>query len=147
MSLDKWVDLAPKREFKISEESARAELAKLTAYYEVDFDEPTADQETAVNQIMNRLLIAFRAGKLELKDDTGKGLQIVQHLKNGDSLVYRELKGSDRTKLETAGTDPVRRMHTLMGLLCGYGSDAIGKLPAGDLRACEALAGFFLVLA
>ena len=146
MGLEKWADLAPEKKFVLSEESARAELGKLMAYYEIDFDvEP--EQETAVNQIMQRLLTAFRQGKIELKEDAEKGLSIIQHLKNGDTMTYRELKGSDKTKLEAAGADPLRRMHLLMGLLSGYGADVIGKLPAGDLRVCEALAGHFLVLA
>ena len=147
MGLEKWADLAPVKKFTLSEESARAELARLIAYYETDLDDAAPEQETAINQIMNRLLTAFRQGKIELKEDAEKGLLIIQHLKNGDAMTYRELEGRDKTKLETAGTDPVRRMHTLMGLLSGYGADVIGKLPAGDLRVAEALAGFFLVLA
>jgi len=145
--LEKWKDLAPKKEFVLSEESARAELARLVSYYETDLDDATPDQETAINQIMQRLLTAFRQGKLELKEDAEKGLSVIHHIKNGDPLTYRELKGSDKTKLESAGNDPTRRMHTLMGVLSGFGADAIGKLPSGDLRVCEALAGFFLVLA
>jgi hypothetical protein len=147
MGLEQWKTLAPKKEYKLSEESAQTELGRLIAYYEVDLDDVTTEQETAVNQIMNRLLTAFRQGKLELKEDAEKGLQILQHLKNGDILTFRELKGSDRTKLEVAGTDATKRMHTLMGLLSGYGTDAIGKLPSGDLRVTEGLAGYFLVLA
>jgi hypothetical protein len=150
MGLEKWADIAPKKEFKLSEESARAELGKLCAYYETDLDDVTPDQETAVNQILARLLTAFRQGKLELLENTDTGLSIVQHTKtkNGkDTLTYRELKGSDKTKLSTAGDDPTKRMYTLMGLLCGYGTDIIGSLPAGDLRVTEALAGFFLVMA
>ena len=104
-------------------------------------------QEPAINQIMSRLLTAFRAGKLELKEDAEKGLLIIQTLKKGDTMTFRELRGSDKTRLETAGNDPTKRMHVLMGLLCGYGPDIIGKLPSGDLRVTEALAGFFLVLA
>ena len=146
MSLEKWAGLAPEKKFVLSEESARAELAKLITYYETDLDDAAPEQEVAINQIMNRLLTAFRQGKIELKEDAEKGMSIIQHLKNGDTMTYRELKGSDKTKLETA-TDPTKRMHTLMGLLSGYGSDVIGKLPAGDLRVCEALSGFFLVLA
>ena len=147
MGLEQWKALAPKKEYKLSEESAQAELGRLIEYYEVDLDDVAPEQETAVNQIMNRLLSAFRQGKLELKEDAEKGLQIMQHLKNGDTITFRELKGSDRTKLEIAGTDAVKRMHVLVGLLCGLGADAIGKLPAGDLRVTEGLAGYFLVLA
>jgi len=145
--LEKWKDLTPEKKFVLSEESARAELSRLVTFYETDLDDVTPDQEIAIEQVLSRLLTAFRQGKIELNDDTEKGLSIIQHLKNGDTLTYRELKGSDKVKLESAGNDPTRRMHTLMGLLSGFGSDVIGKLPSGDLRVTEALAGFFLVLA
>jgi len=145
--LEKWSDLIPEKKFKLSEESARAELGKLTAFYETDLSDVTPDQETAINQIFQRLLIAFREGKIETNEDVEKGLSIIQHLKNGDTLTYRQLKGGDKVKLESAGNDPTRRMHTIMGILSGFGSDAIGKLPSGDLRVTEALAGFLLVLA
>jgi len=145
--LEKWSDLIPEKKFVLSEESARAELLRFTKFYETDLDDVTPDQETAINQILQRLLTAFRQGKIETKEDAEKGMSIIQHLKNGDTLTYRELKGNDKVKLEYAGTDPTRRMHTLMGLLSGFGSDVIGKLPSGDLRVTEALAGFFLVLA
>jgi hypothetical protein len=149
MGLEKWADLAPKKEFKRSEESARAELSRLMTWYEVDIEETTPDQEVAVEQILNRLLNAIRMGKLQSREETEKekeGLSVIQHLKSGDKLTYRELKGADKTRLESAGNDPTKRMHTLAGLLTGYGADAIGKLPSGDLRVCEGLMGYFLVL-
>jgi len=145
MELEQWSSLTAKQEFKISEESALAELKRLCDYYDVDIDETTQEQSQAVNQILSRLRKSFRAGKLELKEDDN-GLSVVQHLKNNDTLAYRELKGADKAKLSAAGDDPVKRMHYLMGLLCGYGLDAIGKLSAADLRVVEALSGFFLVL-
>jgi hypothetical protein len=147
MSLEKWAGLVPEKKFVLSEESARTELGKLCTYYATDFDDVTQDQAVAVNQIMSRLLTAFRTGKLELKDDEEKGLMVLQHLKNGETFTYRELRGNDKTRLEAAGTDPSKRMYLLMGLLSGYGADVIGKLPSCDLKICEGLAGFFLVLA
>jgi len=98
---------------------------------------------------MGRLQSAFMQGKLELSEDTENGFFIKQHIKkkNGkDTITYKPLKGSDKVKLENAGNDPTARMHYLMGILSGYGQDAIGKLSAGDLRVTEALAGFFIVL-
>jgi len=145
--LENWADIIPEKKFVLSEESARIEFGRLTAYYETDLSDATPDQEIAINQILQRIFTAFRQGKIELNDNTEKGLSIIQHLKNGDTLTYRELKGYDKVKLESAGNDPTRRMHTLMGVLSGFGADAIGKLPSGDLRVTEALAGFFLVLA
>lgn len=149
MGIEQWKSLAPKKENKISEESAREQLAELMAAYETDLDNAAPEQEAAINQIMGRLLSAFMQGKLELSEDTESGLSIKQHItrKDGkDTITYRPLKGSDKVKLENAGNDPTARMHYLMGILSGYGQDAIGKLSAGDLRVTEALAGFFIVL-
>jgi hypothetical protein len=153
MGIEQWKTLVPKKENKISEETAREQLGKLMAYYEVELDEATPDQEAAINQIMSRIQNAFMQGKIELlenaKDDTN-GLSIVQHIKPRgavETITYKELKGIHKTKLENAGTDPTRRMHYLMGILSGLGEDVIGKLSAGDLRVCEAISGFFLVLA
>jgi hypothetical protein len=153
MGIEQWKTLAPKKENRISEESAKEQLSKLMAYYEVDLDDTTSEQELAINQIMSRILNAFMQGKIELQEnlkDETKGMSIVQHIKpKGDTetITYKELKGIHKTKLENAGTDPTRRMHYLMGILSGLGEDVIGKLSAGDLRVTEALAGFFLVLA
>jgi len=149
VGIEQWKSLAPKKENKISEESAREQLAELMAAYETDLDNAAPEQEAAINQIMGRLLSAFMQGKLELSEDTESGLSIKQHItrKDGkDTITYRPLKGSDKVKLENAGNDPTARMHYLMGILSGYGQDAIGKLSAGDLRVTEALAGFFIVL-
>ena len=147
MGLERWTGLAPEKKFILSEESAQAELARLMAYYETDIDDAAPEQEAAIDQILRRILTALRQGKIELHEDAEKNLQIIQSCKSGEKLTFRELKGSDRVRLEKAGNDPIKRMHTLMGILSGYGSDAIGKLPSGDLRVTEALAGFFLVLA
>ena len=154
MGIEQWKSLAPKKENKISEESARAEMGRLMAYYETDLDDSTPEQETAINQIMSRILSAFMQGRLELSEDKEGELSIIQHVKkeknkekDTDKITFRALRGGDKTKLENAGTDPTKRMHYLMGVLSGYGPDVIAKLSAGDLRVTEALAGFFLVLA
>ena len=151
MGIEQWKSLAPKKENKISEESTREQLAKLMAAYETDLDDAAPEQEAAINQIMGRILSAFMQGKLELSEDKESGeLSIIQHItkKDGkDKLTYRPLKGSDKVKLENAGTDPTKRMHHLMGILSGLGADVIGKLSSGDIRVAEAVAGFFIVLA
>jgi hypothetical protein len=151
MGIEQWKSLAPKKQNKISEESAREQLSRLMAYYETDLDDAAPEQEAAINQIMGRIMSAFMQGKIELSEDRESGeLSIIQHIKKKDgkdTITYRPLKGNDKVKLENAGNDPTARMHYLMGILSGYGQDAIGKLSAGDLRVTEALAGFFIVLA
>jgi len=151
MGIEQWKNLAPKKENKISEENAREQISRLMAYYSTDLDDSTPEQETAINQILSRILSAFMQGKIELSEDKESGeLSIVQHIKKKEgkeTITFRALRGSDKTKLENAGTDPTARMHYLMGILSGYGHDVIGKLSIGDLHITEAVAGFFLVLA
>ena len=102
-------------------------------------------QALAVDKILSRLLRAIRAGKLELK--TGdKGLSLVQHLKDDKELTYREMCAADKAKVYAINDDPIKRMHFLLGLLSGLGTDVIGKLKGADMRIGEAVAGFFLAL-
>jgi len=145
MGLEKWSGLKTEKDFVLSEESALAELKRLCAYYDVDINETAPEQSIAVDHILSRLLNAFRAGKLELKEGDN-GLSIIQSLKGGNDIVYREICAADRTKLGAAGDDAVKKMHYLCGILSGLGTDAIGKMTAGDARVAEALAGFIPVL-
>ena len=146
MGLEKWAGLAPEKKFILSEESAKAELGRLCTYYDVSLDDVPSESEAAINQIFSRLLSAFREGRLELADDPEKGLSVIQTLKKGDKLTYREIRGSDKAKLDTVGNEPTRRLYYLAGLLSGYGADVIGKLPSSDLKVIEGLSGFFLTL-
>jgi hypothetical protein len=151
MGIEKWQSLAVKPEEKISEESARAELGRLMAHYEIDMENIAEDAEPAINQVMNRVLSAFMAGKIELSEDKETGEpSIIQHItkrQGKETITFRALRGGDKPKLDSAGNDPVKRMHKLMGILSGLGDDIITKLSIPDLRITEALAGFFIILA
>ena len=146
MGLEKFASLVPERKYLLSEESAKLELGKLMTFYDIDLSEVSVEQEAAVGQILQRLLSAFRAGKLELKDDPEKGLSIIQAIRNGDTLTYRQIRGSDKSKLGTAGDDPTRRLHYLGGILSSEGIDVIERLQAADLKISEAVSAFFIVL-
>jgi len=146
MKLDEIRALVKEKSYKISEDSAKAELQKLFDYYECDFDLIPQGAEEAVEQIANQLISAIRQGKLEIDDkNTDKGLTVIQHLKNGETLTYRELKGNDKTKLSD-NLDSQKRLYTLAGILCGLGIDCVLKLPSTDLKVVDALSGFFIVL-
>jgi len=144
--LDNWKDIAPEIAYKISEESAKAELGKILKYYEADLETQPADIEGAINQIFVRLVSAIRQGKIELKENDKTGdLEIIQHLKNGDALKFRALQGRDKTRLDAV--DPQRKIYQLAGILCGLGEDAIMKLSSMDLRITESIASFLLIMA
>jgi hypothetical protein len=145
-ALEKWSFLTTeKKEFRISEESAQKELKRLIDYYDVDINETTSEQSAAVDQILSRLQKAIQAGKLELQESE-KGLSLILHTKNDNELTFREICGADKAKLSAVGDDPIKRLHYLAGLLCGLGTDVIGKLQVTDLRIVEAISGFFCVL-
>ena len=150
MGIEQWKSLAKKPENKISEESARAELGRLMEHYEIDMENIAEDAEPAINQVMSRVLSAFMQGKIELSIDKETGEpSIIQHItkKEGrDTITFRPLRGGDKPKLDSAGADPTKRMHALMGVLSGLGTDIITKLNIGDLRITEAISGFFIIL-
>jgi len=145
--LDDWKALAPEIKYKLSEESGKEEIKKLLKYYETDFNTLPPEVESAIDIILSRLVSAIRQGKIELVENGNTGeLEILQHLKNGDSLKFRALQGKDKTRLENA-TDVNKKMYLLAGILCGNGEDIITKLPAADLRVTEAAMTFLLTLA
>jgi hypothetical protein len=145
--LDNWIGLAPEKTYKLSEESGREEISRLFKFYETDLSTLPPEVEGAADQVLSRLLSAIREGKIELADNDKTGdLEIIQHLKNGDTLKYRSLQGKDKTRLENAA-DPIRKMYLLAGILCGLGEDVITKLPAPDLRVAEAVSTFLLIMA
>lgn len=143
--MSKWDDISAAVDYKLSEESARAELKKLCLYYEVDLSETIDGNEAAVDAVFSRLVKGFRSSRLEILEDD-KGLTVVQTLRNKETLSFGAFKGDLKPKLDAiAGDAPYKRMHTLAGMLCGLGFDAIGKLSPPDLRLTEAVASFFLM--
>ena len=145
MKLDEIKALAKEKNYKLSEDSAKLELQKLIDHYECDMDLIPEDGEDAAEQVVNLLISAIRQGKLEIDDkNTDKGLSVIQHLKNGDSLVYRELHGNDKTKIPDK-MDAQMCLYTLAGILCGLGTDCVLKLPSSDLKVAAAISGFFFI--
>jgi hypothetical protein len=144
---NKWADIAAAPVYKLSEESAREILKTLCDYYEVDPGAIPEEQQAGADLVLGRLVNAFRAGRLELKEDDKTGLSITQNLCNGETLTYREFRGELKPRMEAAAGDDAahKRIHTLAGLMCGLGGDAIGKLSIPDLRVVEAVATFFLI--
>jgi hypothetical protein len=141
---EKWGVLAIDKQSKISEESAQEQIKALCEHYDVNINDILKEQEFAVDQALSKLLIAFKAGRLEIKDDD-KGFSVIQYLKDGDTITYRELAGRDKARLGDIGDNPIKYVHRLLGFLCGLGEDAIGKLTGPDLKAAEGLGQYFLL--
>jgi hypothetical protein len=146
-STNKWADLSAEPKYLLSEEAARDILKSICLFYEVDLVNIPEDQQKAADLVLDRLVNAFRTGRLETKEDDKLGLCLVQNLRNGETLTFKEFRGDLKPRVEAMASDdaPHKRIHALAGLMCGLGSDAIAKLSVPDLRVAEGVATFFFV--
>lgn len=130
--------------YKLSKDAAKNELKKMLDYYEIDIAEiEDKDLKRAIQQGYDRLIKAVRLGRLEVKLENG--IQIIQTLRNGSKLTYREIDGVAKT--EMAGKDEkdhYGKAYCLMGSLCGLGDGAIKQLKSVDLSLAEVLGLIFL---
>lgn len=120
------------------------EIKKLFDYYEIDLEHiEVPELKKAIQAGYDRLLKAVAKNRLEIK--TENGIQVIQTLKNGETITYREIDGI--AKSEMAGkeaNDYYGKSYALMGSLSGLGEAAIKKLKGVDLSLCEVLGLIFL---
>jgi hypothetical protein len=144
--MSKWITRENESAYKLSEESAGRLLEELINHYELEVPNDP-EQEKILSVFFERLQKAYRRGALENKTDEKDGFCVVQTLKNGEKLIYRELKGKDRIAMEGFdNSQAYSRAYAVLGRLCGYGSPAIEKLAGQDWKTAEALAMFFFVV-
>jgi hypothetical protein len=138
------------REYKLSEESAREQVMELLEFYGVELkdDSGGSDKGITADDILDDLADYYRMGLLENKQDEKLGFCVIQHLKNGQTLVYREMKGKDR--LVHSGysmeKDYTKKAAAILGKLCGLGEDAVIGLMKDDYKAASTLAFVFFVV-
>jgi len=143
MSISKWARKEKEGEYKLSEESAEEQVRELLDFYEIDPPEINSDINPVEEQL-DELMKAYRRGEIENKHDETSGFCVIQHLKNGKVLTYRELKGKDRIAFEGYSENKhISKIHSILGKLCGYGEDAIEKLNGRDWRNARAIALVF----
>jgi hypothetical protein len=142
---ENWLpSLAPDGLLKISEESARAEIEKLTAYYETDYSDLPEDRKKVISELISVLVRGFRQGRLQIDERDGEPW-IIQHVgKKDEKLEYRPIDGKTKVRMETAGEGSYAKIYSVMGILSGLGADAIQKLKAADLKLAENLGAYFL---
>ena len=131
--------------YKIGKDAARAQLDMLYAYYEIDFDELPKELGTALKATDLKLLKSVRLGRVEISVDENNAIKVIQNIRNGDPLVYREIDGA--AKVAMGGKDEkdsYGKAYALMGSLCGLGESAIIKLKSHDLSVVECLGTVFL---
>jgi hypothetical protein len=145
--MGKWARKEDESKYKLSEESAEEAVREILDFYEIDIKEgDDPEQEKIINSYLDVVVKAYRLGGLENKRDETLGFCVIQHLKNGDTLTYREIGGKDRITME--GFDNSRvysRAYALLGKLCGLGDDVIKKLKGRDWKNAEALAMVFFL--
>lgn len=133
--------------YKLSADTAKAELEKLFDYYELDIDE--IEDETmrnAIRQGYERLVKAVRLGRLEIGADDKNGIQVMQTLRRGgDPIIYREIDGNAKTAMAGKKTDDhYGKAYALLGSLSNLGETAIKNLKGVDLSLAEVLGLIFL---
>ncbi|GHV78080.1 hypothetical protein AGMMS49942_29010 [Spirochaetia bacterium] len=132
---------------KIGEEAALAEFQKILKFYEVGIDDATnADAKKTLEDTFDELVMAFRWGELELEDGE-QGFKIIQHLSNGQSITYRELKAADAKVLERFDRQKEAQAASfaILGRLSGIGDDAIRVLKGQDKTNAVGLSILFFM--
>jgi hypothetical protein len=137
-----WYNAKKEPEYKISEEMGRAAVLEFVSFYDVEFgDKPDKN----FDGLMDDLVKYYRMGLLENRKDDNLGFCVVQHLKSGQDLTYREMKGSDRLVADRfdVKTEVNEKVNAILGKLSGLGDDAIMKLMRDDRRAALLVATIF----
>lgn len=132
-------------DYKISEESARAQLDELYTYYEINFDDMPDSLKDALKATDRKLVKAVRLGRIEIGSDGNGTIQVIQILRNGETLTYREIDG--KAKVAMGGkdeNDSYGKAYALMGSLSGVGEAGIQQLKSHDLSVVECLGTVFL---
>ena len=144
--MGKWDSNEDEATYKLSVESAEKSVREFIGFYEIDTSRSDRDEEKIVETMFDDLSKAYRRGNLENKKDDNLGFCVVQYLKNGSTLTYRELGGKDRIVMEGFdNTRPYSRIYAILGKLSGLGEDAIMKLKGQDWKCAEALGLVFMM--
>lgn len=131
--------------YKLSTESAEAELDKLLEYYEIDIDDLPPESISGIEAVLKKMVKFIRLGRLEIK--TEDGIQCIQTLRDSETAItYKELTGKAKTAMGTKETtDQHGRIFALLGALSD-GEAVILKLKGPDLSLAECLGGLFLLV-
>ena len=131
--------------FKIGAEAAREQLNVLYDYYEIDFSELPPALKTVLEATDKKLLKSVRMGRVEVSLDEKDIIKVVQNIRSGEPLVYREIDGAAKVAMGNKDEkDAYGKAYALMGALCGLGETAITQLKSHDLSVVECLGTVFL---
>lgn len=146
------------REFKISEESAQAQLELFTEWYGIDLDEMLAEADPktkgAVNLAKAKVIKALRWGALEFKelsDNDGPTLIVEQNLMRPigalDKIVYQEVSGLARASMKSDDSvNDTARMYQFLAVLSKQDMFTFHKLRGADIGVVDSLGFLFLMV-
>lgn len=131
--------------YKLGKDAARAQLDMLYAYYEIDFDELPEKLSVALKATDLKLLKSVRLGRIEIGVDSNNVIKVVQNIRSGEQLVYREIDGKAKVAMGNKDeNDSYGKAYALMGSLCGIGEAGVTQMKSHDLSVVECLGTVFL---
>jgi len=143
--MGKWSRIENEADYKLSEESAEKLVREFLDFYEIDVTHSDPKIEKALDEMLDELMKAYRRGAVENHRDDNLGFCVIQNLKNGNKLTYRELAGKDRIFMEGySENQSVSKIHAILGRLCGYGPDVIAKISGRDWQTATNIALVFM---
>ena len=154
----------PKRDYKLSEESAQAQIELFLDWYGLDFDElfkKEGDKTDRTREgVKNRLIKCVRKGYIEVKEEAAGGeknssgestLVVMQHLDRAvhgkQEVKYNEFCGRHRAAVTVLeGENETAQMYRLLGLVTGEGKEFFDSLRGADIGVADMLGFLFLLV-
>ena len=135
------------KETLISEESARAQLDTFLDYYGLSVkDIEIEDGVEAVNTLINGLVRAIQAGKLEITEDEN-GFRVrqvlVRPLEGLTELVYQDKIAQAKIAMDSAGKKVQLRVYTFLEALTGAEVGQLIKLKGQDVTTLNRISVLF----
>lgn len=147
-----------KKELRLSEESAKAQLELFLDWYGMDYEEmfgsDSTAPEAAKEAVSKRIFKRLRQGYFEVKEEESKGemtLVVVQHLDKPvhgkKELKYKEIKGSHRSSVKVSqGENETAQMYHFLGAVTGEGKSFFDSLRGVDIGVADMIGYLFLLV-
>ena len=135
-----------KKEYKLSEESAREQMQALMDSYDIDQKDLVIDQgPEAIETILNRLVRAIRTGQIEVQSDGSVVHTLAVAKGETTTLTYGRLNGI-AMKARDKAKGGFEKDCALMGSLCNLPASAMASLDPLDISIFQRLGTLFMVV-
>lgn len=133
----------------LSKESAEKEAQKFLDYYEISREDL---EDGALIEAYDMSLPGFIKGiqkgfiSFEHSEDPKKAYCVVQKLRSGTSLTYKELDGDAKVEMgKIPSAQFTKKIYTLLGKLSGEGIEVVKKLRGPDIKRAEIIGQMLLL--